>query len=72
MTAKKNVMMVHKLEPSPHWSAKHGKASQVSDSQLTNAQLIQAFRTMYLSRNLVAATSPLGTSATCRLPQTTG
>ncbi len=52
MTAKKNVMMVHKFEPSPHWNAKHGKVPQASNGQLTNAQLIQAFRTMHLSRSI--------------------
>jgi len=52
MTAKKNVMTVHKLESSPHWDSTHVKISHASNGQLTNAQLIQAFRTMYLSRSI--------------------
>ncbi|MGA7162116.1 MAG: dehydrogenase E1 component subunit alpha/beta [Bacteroidota bacterium] len=52
MTAKKNVMTIHKLESSPNWDPKHVKISHASSGQLTNAQLLQAYRSMYLSRSI--------------------
>jgi len=52
MTAKKNVMTVHKLETSPHWSGKQVKVAHTSNGQLTNAQLVQVFRSMFLSRSI--------------------
>jgi len=52
MTSKKSVMTVHKLESLPRWDSKQAKAPQSDIGRLTNAQLIQAFRSMYLSRSI--------------------